>query len=101
MKNTGFDDDKSDVDVSSITPDHKDTGVLSVDAQDKALAQKKIAQPKKASNELPEADVDISSIENNEDKKKEKLDPDDGFDEGFFPEAKNPVPKVTKSAVVQ
>ena len=69
VKNTDFDDDKSDVDVSSIMKDHKDTGVLSVDAQEQALPQKKAFQAKKVSNDLPEADVDVSSLESPEDKK--------------------------------
>ena len=52
-------------------------------------------------NDIPEADVDISSIENPEEKKKEQLDPDEGFDEGFFPDqTKSPVPKVEKKAPV-
>jgi hypothetical protein len=28
------------------------------------------------------------------------LDPDEGFDEGFFPEAKNPIPQVTEAAKI-
>ena len=34
-KGTAFDDDKSDVDISSISADHKDTEALSIKAQDK------------------------------------------------------------------
>lgn len=81
VQGTGFDDDKSDVDVSSIMADHKDTKAVSIKAQDSQVNSMKPKQPKKESYELPEADVDISAIDGSEDKSK-KMDPDDiAFDE--------------------
>ena len=90
VQGTGFDDDKSDVDVSSIMKDGKDTKAVSIKAQDSLVNNMKPKQPKKESYELPEADVDISAIDGSEDKSK-KMDPDDiAFDEQLPTQEKKP-----------
>lgn len=46
-KGTAFDDDKSDVDVSSIMADHRDTEALSIKAQDRQNQPKQTFASKK------------------------------------------------------